>query len=106
MPESTTPPAGRSISYRPFDAGRRGPRPSTRLKLALRAARRGRYGYAALRVLRRGLSAAVAEHLARSIGAGPYESERDQIHTLYRRGLKELLSRFGRLDLADERSRP
>lgn len=94
-----------NISYRPFDAPR-GPRPSTRLKLALRAARRRRYGYAALRVLRRGLAAAVRAHLDRSCGAGPYASEYDQIWALYRRGLAELLRRFDRLDLADERARP
>lgn len=45
--------------------------PSTRLKIAIRAARRRRYGYAALRVLRRGLRAAVADHFERSTGRAP-----------------------------------
>jgi hypothetical protein len=80
-------------------------RPSTRLRLALRAARRRRYGYAALRVLRRGLRDAVADHVARSIGPARYASELDDIRALYRRGLRDLLRRFGRLDLADERAR-
>lgn len=106
MFDSTPPRGGRSISYRPFDAGRGGLRPSTRLRLALRAARRRRYGYAALRVLRRGLARAVADHVARSIGAAPYASEIEAIRDLYRRGLSELLRRFGRLDLSDERARP
>jgi len=82
------------------------PRPSTRLRLALRAARRRRYGYAALRVLRRGLTRALADHIERSIGVGRYASELEEIRVLYRRGLAELLRRFGHLDLADERARP
>lgn len=42
--------------------------PVGRLKVALRAARRRRYAYAALRVFRGGLAAAVREELRRSIG--------------------------------------
>ena len=81
-------------------------RPSTRLRFALRAARRRRYGYAALRVLRRGLGAAVRDHLARSIADRPYASELEAIRILYARGLRELVRRFGRLDLSDVRARP
>jgi hypothetical protein len=80
--------------------------PSAKLRLALKAARRRRYGYAALRVLRRGLARAVATHIERSIDARPYASEMEEIRTLYRRGLAELLRRFDRLDLADERAMP
>ena len=101
MSKSTTPPRGRSISYRSF-----GPGPAARLRLALRAARRRRYAYAALRVLRRGLRAAVAVHVARSIGDAPYASELSNVRIAYRRGLAELLRRFGRLNLADPRAEP
>jgi hypothetical protein len=48
----------------------------------------------------------VADHVARSIGPRPYASEIEEIRTLYRRGLAELLRRFDRLDLADERAVP
>jgi hypothetical protein len=43
--------------------------PAGRLKLAVKAARRRRYGYAALRVLRRVLARAMVSHIERSIGA-------------------------------------
>lgn len=81
-------------------------RPATRLRVALRAARRRRYGYAALRVLRRGLSIAVRDHVERSVSPAPYASEWDEIYGLFRRGLAELLRRFGRLDLSDPRAQP
>jgi hypothetical protein len=77
-----------------------------RLRVALRAARRRRYGYAALRVLRRGMAAAVARHFERSIGPRPYASQLAEIRALYRRGLSDLCRRFPRLDFADERSLP
>jgi hypothetical protein len=44
-------------------------------------------------------------HVARSIGDAPYASELEAIRELYRRGLRELLRRFGRLDLGDPRAR-
>lgn len=81
-------------------------RPVTRLKLAMRAARRRRYGYASLRVLRRGLAAAVEDHVRRSIGAEPYVSEIEAIRSTFARALRDHFRRFGRLDLSDERARP
>lgn len=83
-------------------------RPSTRIKFALRAALRRRYGYAALRVLRRAVGRAVADHVERSIGARPYagSGEPEAIAAWYRRGLRRLLDRWPALDLTDERSRP
>jgi hypothetical protein len=83
-------------------------RPSTFLRLAVRAARRRRYGYASLRVLRRGLRRAIAEHFARSIGPAQYASEVDEIRALYSRGVAELLRKFPTLGfhLDDERARP
>lgn len=83
------------------------PNPATYLRLATRAARRRRYGYAALRVLRKGLRAAIAAHLERSVDVRrPYASELDAIQTLYRRGVAELVRRFGLKILDDERAAP
>jgi hypothetical protein len=81
-------------------------RPSTYVRFALRAARRRRYGYAALRVLRRGVARAAAAHLEASVGPRPYASDGDAIYAAYRRALAELIRRFPSLDVADERSRP
>lgn len=81
-------------------------RPSTFVRLALRAARRRRYGYAALRVLRAGVRRAVAAHIAASIGDRPYASDGDAIYALYRRALAELRHRFPALDPTDKRSDP
>lgn len=80
--------------------------PVGRLKVALRAARRRRYAYAALRVFRGGLAGAVREELRRSIGPRPYASQREQIWRAYWRGLGVLRRRFPSLDLADPRSTP
>jgi hypothetical protein len=52
------------------------------------------------------LRAAVAVHVARSIGDAPYASELSNVRIAYRRGLAELLRRFGRLNLADPRAEP
>lgn len=81
-------------------------RPATRIKLALRAALRRRYGYASLRVLRRGVRAAVADHRRRELGAAPYASEFDQIAASYWRALVRLRRRWPSLDLADPRAEP
>ncbi len=81
-------------------------RPTTRLVLAVRAARRRRYAYAALRVLRRGLAAAVEAHIAASVGARPYATELGRIRALYVLGLGELRARFGRIPFDDERADP
>jgi len=80
--------------------------PLARLKVASRAARRRRYGYAALRVLRRGLAAAVTRHIERSIAGQPYASQYEQIYALYAAELRRLRRLFPRLDFADERSLP
>lgn len=81
-------------------------RPSTYVRFALRAARRRRYGYAALRVLRAGVRRAVAAHLAASVGDRPYSSDGEAIYAVYRRALGELRRRFPALDPTDERSEP
>lgn len=81
-------------------------RPTTRLKLAARAARRRRYGYAALRVLRRGLRAAVADHYVRSISDSVYVSELEEIRLTFARALRAHVQRFGFAALDDVRSEP
>jgi hypothetical protein len=83
-------------------------RPSTRVRFALRAALRRRYGYIALRVLRRGVARAVADHIERSIGPRPYAGtgEYGAIVAAYTRAMRRLRARWPDLDLTDERSRP
>jgi hypothetical protein len=83
-------------------------RPSTRVRLGLRAALRRTYGYAALRVLRRSVRAALADHRARSVGAGSYDGTRElkAIRAHYRRAVKRLLQRWPALQFSDERSEP
>jgi len=80
--------------------------PMTKLIVAGRAARRRRYGYAALRVLRRGLGRALVAHLERSIGPKPYASQLEAIRRRYRHELLWLLRRFPSLDMADPRGVP
>jgi hypothetical protein len=48
----------------------------------------------------------MASHVARSIGDAPYASELSNVRIAFRRGLAELLKRFGRLDLSDPRAVP
>lgn len=81
-------------------------RPSTRLRIALRAALRRRYGYAALRQLRRGVARAVFEHRKREVGLSPYASQADEIASLYRRALKKLARRWPSLRFDDPRAQP
>jgi hypothetical protein len=80
--------------------------PLGRLKVGIRAARRRRYGYAALRVMRRALAAAVTRHIDRSIAAQPYASQYDTIYAHYARALAGLRRRFPHLDFADPRGLP
>lgn len=80
--------------------------PSARIKVALRAALRRRYAYAALRVLRRGAARAVVDNLERELGQRAYTSQADAILTAYWRALQRLRRRWPALDLTDERSRP
>jgi hypothetical protein len=81
-------------------------RPAARVKFGLKVALRRRYGYAALRVLRRALAAALEQHHWRSIGPAKYVSELQAIDAAYWGGLKRLRKRWPDLDLEDERSRP
>jgi len=66
-------------------------------------------GWAALRVVRRGMARALAEHRRRSVdGARPYDGERElaAIARAYRRAVAKLLARFPSLSLGDARAEP
>lgn len=80
--------------------------PRTRIKTALRAALRRRYGYAALRVLRRGARAAFAAHRAAQLGVAPYAGDGRELATFYRAALRRLLRVFPSLAFDDERAVP
>jgi hypothetical protein len=81
-------------------------RPSTRLKVALRAALRRRYGYAALRLLRVALRKALADHQRRQLGDRPYAAgpELEAVHTRYRQAVRRLRKRWPALDYGDSRA--
>lgn len=77
-------------------------RPTARLRVALRAALRRRYAYAALRVLRRGLRAALELHWRRSLEKEVYASHFAELVGAYWYALKALERRFGRLPPFDD----
>lgn len=79
--------------------------PLARIKLGLRVALRRRYGYAALRVLRRSAARAIVDDFARSIGPESYVYQGDEIRSAYWQALQRLRRRWPRLDLDDPRSR-
>ncbi len=75
----------------------------------MRAARRRRYGWAALRLMRRAIRAALIEHRRRTLDpARAYDGTRElvAIHRAYNRAVRELLARWPRLSLFDERAEP
>ncbi len=83
-------------------------RPSTRIKVGLRAALRRRYGFAALRVLRRALRRALADHRARTLGGRRYagDVEAEAIRAAFRYGVRRLRRRWPSLSFTDERAEP
>jgi len=83
-------------------------RQATYLKLGLRRALARRYGYAALRTIRRALARALARHEALTFGPRSYDGrgELDAIASAYWRALQRLRRRWPGLDLEDERARP
>jgi hypothetical protein len=83
-------------------------RPSTRMRIATRAALRRRFGYAALRVLRKGFLAAMGAHRRASVGEQVYngETERAAVEEGYRRGARRLLKRWPALSFDDPRAEP
>ncbi len=82
-------------------------KPSQHIAAGLRRALRRRYGYAALRTLRRALVRARARHELLTFGPRPYDgqSEREAIATAYWRALRRLAKRWPALDLEDDRAR-
>ncbi len=83
-------------------------RPSTYLRGGLRRALARRYGYAALRTLRRAVAAALSRHERLTFGAAPYDGagELDAVAAAYWRALLRLRRRWPDLDLDDERAKP
>jgi len=80
--------------------------PVARIRVGTRAALRRRYSFAALRVLRRAVRAAVAGHEAALYGARPYSTHRDEIADAYAGALKRLRKRWPHIDFTDERASP
>lgn len=80
--------------------------PITRIRIGARAALRRRYGYAALRVLRRAVRAAVAVHEAAQVDQASYSTRRTELADAYSAALKRLRKRWPRLDFSDERANP
>lgn len=84
-------------------------RPSTRIRVGARVALRRRYGYAALRVLRRAVRAALQDHRRRALdplheyAGGP---ELAAIRAAYNRAVRRLLDRWPALVLFDPRAEP
>lgn len=80
--------------------------PLARVRLSLRVALRRRYGYAALRVLRLGFRAALAEHRARQFDPRAYSTHTREILDECTRALKRLRRRWPALDFTDPRAKP
>jgi hypothetical protein len=83
-------------------------KPSTRMKRTIRVALRRRKGFAALRVLRRGLLAAMLQHRRLTVGEAPYagDVERVAVENSFRRGVRRLLARWPHLNFTDARADP
>ena len=78
--------------------------PIARIRVATRAALRRRYGYAALRVLRRGIRQALRAHRQRQIGAAPYSTSTEQIMAAVYAAMRRLRKRWPKLDPTDPRA--
>ena len=84
-------------------------KPSTRIRVGARVALRRRYGYAALRVLRRAVRFAFADHRRRTLDAArAYDGARELVamRAAYNRAVRRLLGRWPSLSLFDERGEP
>ena len=79
---------------------------ATRIRIGLRTALRRRYGYAALRHLRRVVARALLQHADRQLGPGPYNGqvEREAIYRGYWVALRKLRARWPTLDITDPRA--
>jgi hypothetical protein len=84
-------------------------KPSTRIRFAARLALRRRYGYAALRVLRRAVRLAVSEHRRRTLDAErAYDGDHEHkaMRAAYNRAVRRLLASWPALSLFDPRGEP
>ncbi len=81
--------------------------PATYVRTGLRRALRRRYGYAALRTLRRSVARGLARHWSLTFGDRPYAGagELDRIARAYGQALKRLRARWPGLNLEDDRAR-
>jgi len=80
--------------------------PTARIRAGLRAALRRRYSFAALRVLRRAVRAAIACHTEAQFDSRPYSSRRAEIANAYAAALRRLRRRWPFLNFDDERANP
>lgn len=77
------------------------------IRVGARAALRRRYGYAALRIMRRTVRRALREHRERMVDpARPYSVSTDQVTAAYFAAVRRLRKRFPRLDWLDPRAEP
>jgi len=80
--------------------------PLARVRLSLRVALRRRYGYAALRVLRTGIRAALAEHTARQYDPRPYSTTKRELIDASAAAVRRLRRRWPALNFTDARAEP
>lgn len=79
--------------------------PIGRIKRATGAALRRRYGYAALRVMRRAIRLALREHRERTFNPlRPYSVDVREIRAAYFAAMRRLRKKWPRLDPADPRA--
>lgn len=77
------------------------------LRVSARAALRRRFGYAGLRVMRRGVRRALALHRSRSLDpVRRYSVSLDQVRRAYFAAMRRLRRRWPRLDPTDPRAEP
>jgi hypothetical protein len=78
--------------------------PLARIRVATRAALRRRYGYAALRILRRGVRQALQAHRERQLSPQPYSTSTDEITAAYVYAIRRLRKRWRKLNPNDARA--
>jgi hypothetical protein len=78
--------------------------PLARIRVAKRAALRRRYGYAALRILRRGVRQALQLHRQRQISPLPYSTSTDEITAAYLDAIRRLRKTWPKLNPNDPRA--
>jgi hypothetical protein len=77
------------------------------IRSATRAALRRRYGYAALRIVRRGVRRALREHRARQVdAAAPYSISTARVVEAHFAAMRRLRKRWPKLNPCDVRAEP